>query len=412
MDSYDSTNQKNQYASNNSLWFLFTVLYIIFDYTRVYQELHLGFLRPLLIITFILVYFIFSSGEYHRAKSKQTTCIWLFILLLSCYIPFATNNHHAYIATKTQLLYMPFILSVILTVNTIDRLKKFILILICIMIYIAIYAVTQSGLGPGNYFLDENDLSLYINMWLPFCYFLFFAYKKKIAKLICLTGLLIGLLSIVISFSRGGFVGLIAMVVVAWLVSKKKIISIFMIIILAGLMFQFAGEKYWAEMETTTNTEDGTAKGRIESWKAGWRMFLDNPLGVGGNNYPVRFPEYQTDYFKRGMYGRVAHSLWFTLIPELGILGILIYLTLLYYNTKDSFILKSIHFDDNDEDLKFLNYTGRAFIASLTGFFASATFIAVLYYAHYWYLTGIIVAALHVSKNIREGNLTNRLDLP
>ena len=134
------------------LWFFFTVLFILFDYSRIYNELHLGFLRPLMILTLILTYFIFSSGEYRRTQSKQTTYMWFFIILLACYIPFARNNFFAYEITKAQLLYMPFILSVILTVNTIERLKKFILIFICIMTYIAIYALVYSGLGPGKLF--------------------------------------------------------------------------------------------------------------------------------------------------------------------------------------------------------------------------------------------------------------------
>ena len=404
-NSINTINPTNPNVQANSNWFFFTVLFIILDYTRIYQDLHLGFFRPLMIVTLVLTYFIFSSGEYSRAKCKQTTYMWLFILLLACYVPFARNNHFAYITAEAQLLYMPFILSVMICIDSIKRLKKFIIICICIEIYIAIYAFTHAGYGAGNYFDDENDLALYLNMWLPFCYFLFFAHKSNIKKILCLTGLIIGILSIIVSFSRGGFLGLVAMGSVALLFSKKKIISLFMIIILVGVMFLYAGEKYWTEMSTSTNTEEGTGKERTESWKSGWRMFLDNPLGVGGSNFMVRFPEYQTDYFKRGMWGRVAHSLWFTLISELGIFGIYIYFALLYYNLKDIFMLMKINFDDADEDKKYLNYLGRAFVASFTGYFVAGSFISVLYYAHYWYLIAIIVAASRIAGNslVRSG---------
>jgi probable O-glycosylation ligase (exosortase A-associated) len=383
-------------------WFLFTILYIILDYARIYEVFNLGFIRPLLLLTLLLTFCILNSlGGLQYLKSKQTKMIWLFILLLACLIPFAKNPRYAYNAMWTQILYMPYILSVVMTVNSIERLKKFVLILICIAIYISVYAFTHAGYGPGNYFGDENDLSLYINMWIPFCYFLFFAYKKKNRKLLCLIGLIIGLLAVIVSFSRGGFFGLAATGIVIWLFSKKKLLSIFIIIILIGIMFLFAGEEYWVEMSTTTNTEEGTAKGRIESWKGGWNMFVDNPLGVGGNNYPVRISEYQTDYFQRGMYGRVAHSLWFTLIPELGLFGIYFYLALLYYNLKDIFTLKKISFDqdEDNENKKYLNFMGRAFIASFAGFFVSGTFISVLYYAHYWYMVALLVATTKIAKN-------------
>jgi len=394
----------------NSRWFFFSILFIILDYTRIYEDLHLGFLRPLMIITVVLVYFMFSSGDYACAKSKQTTFMWLFILLLSCYIPFARNNHFAYITTKAQLLYMPFILSVIICIDSIERLKKFILICVCIAIYIAGYAFAHAGIGPGNYFGDENDLSLYLNIWIPFCYFLFLAHKSIFKKIVCLTGLIVGLMSAVVSFSRGGFLGLVTTVVVVFVFSTRKIMTLCAILSLACMMFLFAGEKYWDEMSTSLNTEEGTGKERIETWKSGWKMFLDNPLGVGGNNFMVRFPEYQTDYFKRGMWGRVAHSLWFTLIPELGIFGIFIYLSLLYYNLKDIFIIRGIKARAEDDlDVRYFYYLSLAFLASFAGYFASGTFLSVLYYPHYWYLTGILVATTRIAKNLTSHEFETNL---
>jgi hypothetical protein len=119
---------------------------------------------------------------------------------------------------------------------------------------------------------------------------------------------------------------------------------------------------------------------------------------VGGNNYQVRFPEYQSDFFHRGMWGRVAHSLWFTLIPELGIFGILIYFYLLKYNISD--ILSLHKLPGNDPDILYLHSLSGAFIASITGYFISGTFISVLYYPHYWYITGIIVAATRIGNKI------------
>ena len=153
-------------------------------------------------------------------------------------------------------------------------------------------------------------------------------------------------------------------------------------------------------MSTATDAEDGTGRARVESWGAGWRMFLDNPLGVGGNNFQVRFPEYQTDYFKRGMWGRVAHSLWFTLLPELGIPGVLVYGLLLFFNLRDSVRLRAIGRTIGGDDGALVAALGSAFLASFAGFFASGTFLSVLYYPHYWYLTGFIVATYSVAGRV------------
>ena len=77
----------------------------------------------------------------------------------------------------------------------------------------------------------------------------------------------------------------------------------------ALLMVALASKSYWNEMSTITDLSEGTANARIESWKAAWRIFIDHPLGVGGNNFQVWFDKYQSEYFKRGMWGRVAHSI-------------------------------------------------------------------------------------------------------
>nr|WP_054031620.1 O-antigen ligase family protein [Desulfatitalea tepidiphila] len=183
---------------------------------------------------------------------------------------------------------------------------------------------------------------------------------------------------------------------------KKKIVTLIILSLIAIIMILCVSDKYWAEIETIANTEDNTGSERINSWLSAWDMFIDNPLGVGGNNFQIRFHEYQGDRFTRGMYGRVAHSLWFTLIPELGILGIFIYFRLLQLNLKDIIWLKNLR-DDGIGDIcnnGYFSALGLSFMVSLFAFFVTGTFISVLYYAHYWYLTGLIAATVKVAKQI------------
>jgi putative inorganic carbon (hco3(-)) transporter len=273
------------------------------------------------------------------------------------------------------------------------------------MIYITIYSLFHKGTGSGNYFKDENDLCLYINSIIPFCYFLFLCEKNKKKKLFYAGGLVIATLGIVKSFSRGGFIGFISIVAIAWWFSSKKIVGIIILCLLVSLMFYYGGDTYREEIATVTDGQSGTGRERIESWKSGWEMFLSNPFGVGGNNYQILFPDYQTKYFERGMWGRVAHSLWFTLLPELGIPGIFIYFSLLYYNLQDIFYLKKfLSMSNTNQDIQFLYNLSLAFLASFAGYFASATFLSVLYYPHYWYLTALLVAAKKTGTNFALRN--------
>jgi putative inorganic carbon (hco3(-)) transporter len=389
-------------AVDTTTWFRCTLLYLLVDYGRP-QDLIPGFgvIRPALLTMLVLIVFLIKHRALLVRRSKQIRMIWYFIALLSVYIPFARNNYYAYATFTEMIKFMPFILSVLVCVDSVERLKSFMKFYVGLMVYVSLYAMTHGGMGSGNYFADENDVSLYINMIIPFCYFLFLIEEQKGAKLFYAAALMIGLLTVVISFSRGGFVGLVIMFFIVWLVSPRKLLTVFAILFLGTIVYFYAGDRYRQEMGTVTDTKESTANARLMSWASGWDMFLDNPLGVGGNNFQVRFPEYQGDRFPRGMWGRVAHSLWFTLIPELGIVGIVIYFRLLFYNLKDIISLKTRKKELNGGE-RYLNSMSIAFLASLAGFFASASFISVLYYPHYWYLTAVIVAAARIRMKMNE----------
>jgi O-antigen ligase len=171
---------------------------------------------------------------------------------------------------------------------------------------------------------------------------------------------------------------------------------------MAGIIYIFGGETYKQEMSTITDTKESTARERILSWQASWRMFLDNPLGVGAGNFPVRFPQYQPEELQRGMWGRVSHSLWFTLLPELGIIGTFIYFSIIFQNLRDISLIRKFNITKKDLNQKFYINLSTALYTSLAGFFASATFLSVLYYPHFWYFTAFISAVSKISITINE----------
>jgi O-antigen ligase len=200
-----------------------------------------------------------------------------------------------------------------------------------------------------------------------------------------------------VSFSRGGFVGLVAAGFVLWLLRPKKVQTLVVVLLLAGVVLLFGNEAYWHEMSTITDTTESTAQGRLDAWKAAWDMFKDNPLGVGGGNFPIRFHEYQPPDSGKIKWGTVAHSLWMTLLSETGVVGVVLYGLLLYTNVRDLvWVTRRAHGDD--EASRYIHAIALALLAGLAGYFASGTFLSVLYYPHYFYLTAVIVALRRVAE--------------
>jgi hypothetical protein len=386
-------------------WFVLTIIYLFIDCARpqdlvkALDYIHLGMISVLALLVFTL-----RNLRLIDWKIPQVRLILLFIILLILEIPFAVNKHFAFDTALGLLLYLPFVFSCICSVDSKRKLKSILFFAVLFLACQSQFAIRHHGCGTGAQMYDENDFSLYVNTWLPFCFMFFLSEKAPWKKI--LFGLItaLGLAASVIGRSRGGFMGLIVMFFIFWLFNPRKLVSLLIIGVVGLSLYMFAGDKYWSRIATSSDTQHGTAKERIESWRAGWNMFLHNPLGVGGNNYQIRFTEYQSSWFRRGMWGRVAHSLWFTLLPETGIIGVAIFFSLLFINIRDIFRLRNVARYCRDEDARFIKNLSVALLGSLAGFFSSASFISVLYYPHYWYLCAFISTIVLVANRCAASN--------
>ena len=377
--------------------FALVILLLILEYARPQDVFpSLAALRPSMVLGGLVVLAWMKMRSLHRAASPQVYRIVLMLLLILVHVPFAANNFWAYSVAVGFVLLLPLTISIVLFVDSIERLQVVAKWWTFLGAVIAARGIIGGGIAGSSFLADENDFSLLMNVMLPFAFCLFLYERRWSWKLVYLGTSLLYVVSIVVSGSRGGFVGLLAVGTVLWITSPRKVLSL-LVAVLLGFAVYLAGDKaYWDDMSTIQNTDQGTAKQRFESWDAAWAMFKDNPLGVGPGNFPIRFPEYQPDSMQRNMWGRQAHSVWFTILAELGIPGALLYLSLLKANLRDIWFLKALK---NSEQHRLAFFLSTAFLASLAGYFASGTFISVLYYPHYWYLSAMIVATRKIAED-------------
>lgn len=384
--------EQQKLPQNNKFWFAATIMFMFVELARPQALLPIGFLRLGMTTTLILIFCLITNKKNQIFRSRQIKLIFFFVLLVTIFVPFAINNYYAYLIARSMWLQLPFILSCFLLINSRKRLIDFLAWLVAIMIYISIYSIFHGGRGPGGVVADENDLTLFIIIILPFSFVLIYETKNIFYRLLLLTGITSSLLAIAIASSRGGFVGLLTASFIGWLYSSRKTLLFLVFLIMGSILYLYGGASFREEMSTITDTTENTAQARLLSWEAGWKMFVDNPLGVGPGNFPVKFSVYQSERFQRGMWGRVAHSLWFTLLPELGVIGIWIYFALILQNIRDIAILRKNQLQKKLENTLPKNFS-IALYASFAGFFGAATFLSVLYYPHFWYLTAIVAAA-------------------
>ncbi len=179
--------------------------------------------------------------------------------------------------------------------------------------------------------------------------------------------------AVLLSFSRGGMLGLIVLAVVAFAVMPKgpKEYMAFALALAVGL--GLAGNEVRARFGTSFADKDGkreeSAESRLVLWAACWDTIQEKPVfGVGPNHMPLRMERYG---FRKG---KLAHTMWLQLGAELGLPAL--FLLMSYYGLC-LVRLWPIALGKTAVSDPWLAYLARAVIASLCGYAVSAQFVSL-----------------------------------
>jgi putative inorganic carbon (HCO3(-)) transporter len=184
--------------------------------------------------------------------------------------------------------------------------------------------------GPPNSMIgDNNDFALAMNMALPMFALLASMEEGRKLRLFWKVSLLCGIVAVLLTYSRGGFLGLTATLLMLVWRSKKRIRAIAALVLLGAMIAILIPSKWTARMDTisTAAENDPSAEGRIEAWKVATNLAMSFPLTGGG------FETFTPQVF--AMYGdtqygwHVAHSIYFEMLGEQGFVGLGIFLLLL-----------------------------------------------------------------------------------
>jgi len=241
-------------------------LFFFYSYLRPYEFIPaLRVLRLTMLIEVVTLIAWLLKLVISKAEIKWSMMSWFFLAFMGVIgitVVTAENNSFAY---DIFIEMMKFFVIFIIATNVVDslgRLDKIIWLLLLIHFYFALKGISiflseqhlsagqyTSGRVGSGYIGDENDFALVINMMIPFVFFGLFYFKGKV-KFICAIFLLIYVLAVISSFSRGGFVGLACVMLYCILNSKRKLLSLGAVISIFIAMFMFAPSSYWDEAET------------------------------------------------------------------------------------------------------------------------------------------------------------------
>lgn len=376
---------------------------------------------PTLMIALLLVQWLTTPGK--NLSNPQTRYYLMFIVLMLVQLFFARNVGWSIRALKSVLIYgISMYLFRVQFIDSYSKLNKYIQLYVVLGVYFAFFGVINSGKVGVHVLQDENDFCLLMNFMLPFAFFLGLDAKDPKKRKFYFALAIIFVAGNIASFSRGGFIGLAAVSLYLFFKSHYKLVFMLMAAVIALATVTFAPQKYLDEIGSidSQSYKRDTGAQRVESWKAGWEMFKDHPIiGVGAQNFGI----WHADYYEKEknsarMWGRAAHSLYLTLIPEMGVIGTLLFLGMLWANYRDHCYICGLAKRKNDlfalsklgaaelagidDNIRKFYFLSLAFSGAMVAYLVTGVFISVLWYSYFWTLSAFWVMTVNLARKTEE----------
>jgi O-antigen ligase len=269
---------------------------------------------------------------------------------------------------------------------------------------IAALASFHGGRASSTNSYDPNDLAYVLVSTVPLALGFALTARTKITRLFNAGVCAVLVISILLTSSRGGFFGLVAVLAVFVLIplrrpqdgkSRNRII-----LPVLGLVCAFAIVWSYLPIETRErlstvvnlgsdyNLDTTDITGRAAIWQRSFAAVLQRPVGYGVDTFPM------VDLRKGGMF-KTAHNSYLQVLVELGFLGLLLFVRITVFCLRAlqrvrQRLLATIPSDEHDQILVFARMLQVALIGNaVSGFFLSMAYSTLL-----WVLFAVVIACV------------------
>jgi probable O-glycosylation ligase (exosortase A-associated) len=185
--------------------------------------------------------------------------------------------------------------------------------------------------GPPDSFLaDNNAFGLALNMFIPIFFFLARGERKRWIRWLLYFTFLCSVASVILTYSRGGLLGLTVVLLAINLKSRHKVFGAIVIFVVALGLFTFGPGAWMDRMSTTAHGNlDSSANQRLVAWETAWHFAQDYPVTGGTfDTLPDEnvFLRYQLRQLPEGFKSTAPHSIYFQLLADHGFVGLGLFL--------------------------------------------------------------------------------------
>ncbi len=185
--------------------------------------------------------------------------------------------------------------------------------------------------GPGGMLEDNNDFALALVMNIPLLFYLGRSEGKLWVRRLTDVAVLLSLVTILLTHSRGAFVACVGMVAfMAWR-ARRLLHAVGVLALATALFFLLVPQHVLDRIATIAEgASESSAGARIKVWGVALQMIGDHPLlGVGLRNFQYHYAEYAPSFVPGQDQAYVAHSSYLQIWAEGGTPAFLLYLGLL-----------------------------------------------------------------------------------
>jgi len=352
-------------------------------------------------------------------NSPLSGLLLIFTLLVGITITFSIWKSHSLEFFQSSFLPVIIIFYLIIgTTKTIKEIQIYIYSLIVAAAILSYQTITLDWVGRlsvGTSY-DPNDLALILVTILPLVIAAFIT-TKKITKIIMLTIIAVMVIAILLTASRGGFIGLLSVCI--YLISTKFINykgkskkwlnkNLLIIPIIGIILWTLVPEQNQEQILSITNVESdynlNDPAGRISIWGRGLEIFFENPYGVGIDTFHI------AEGTISGRY-QAPHNSLLQVAVEIGLAGLFIYLFI--YKKSYKLLRQMINEKQIDNNINksrnLYEIYSYALLGSLIGFFITSFFLSQAYAGVFYILLAIISSLSYLFINDYKIKLKSEL---
>lgn len=179
---------------------------------------------------------------------------------------------------------------------------------------------------PGSFIADNNEFALSLIMTIPLLRFIQMQLRAGWPRHLLTVAMLLLAASALGSQSRGALLAISAMVALLWWRGKSRVLGGILMALAGTLLVIFMPDRWGDRMSTIQEyQEDRSAMGRISAWWVAWGIGKNHLFGVGF--YPA-VPDLFEKYSPYPEYVHAAHSIYFQVMGNHGMIGFLIFMAL------------------------------------------------------------------------------------